>query len=192
MGLIKYISNPSFFRLFKKNQKMKHNILTLLAFITTLSFFSPILAQNEGGSSKNTTTYKGKSNDQLLSTIGSTTAQGIYITYFAIGTLADSYTKGVYEKQTTLTILDSYISLTEAVNTQLKKVISTKSLTSQDDIKFVNGVMEAYRYLEAEANGFKSFIETGSQSYAKAYDENRKKAWAKICELLNIENTIDE
>jgi hypothetical protein len=169
---------------------MKHIIFTFLAFSILSSCFTPIFAQNEGGSSK-TSTYKGKSNDQLLSTIGTTTAQGLYITYGAIGTLADAYVKGIYEKEMTITMLNEYISLTNAVNNQLKKLLTTKSLTSQEDIKFINGVMEAYRYLEGEATSFKDYIDSNSQSSANAYDENRKKAWAKICELLGIENKED-
>jgi hypothetical protein len=163
-------------------------IVVFLAIITSINLNNPVLAQ--GGSSKGsvsngtkTTTYKGSS--ELLTTLGVTTAQGMYITYAAIGTLADAYSKGAYEKDFAIQMIGEYIALTNSVNQQLQKLLDAKSLDAADT-KFVKDVMLTYTYLENEANAYKSYMETEDYQYVTKYSDNREKAWAKISELLGF------
>ena len=49
------------------------------------------------------------SQNLLLETCGVLSAQGVYITYGSISTLADAYSYGVYEDELTLEVLSEYI-----------------------------------------------------------------------------------
>ena len=89
----------------------------------------------------------------LLETCGVLSAQGVYITYTAIGTLADAYIYGVYDDETTAGILSEYILLSEGVNEQLNVVLKTGNLNS-DDIGFVVGLNNIYELLISEADAF--------------------------------------
>jgi hypothetical protein len=163
-------------------------IVFFLAIIVSIHLSNFVFAQ--GGSSKGsvssstkTTTYK--SSNELLTTLGVTTAQGMYITYAAIGTLADAYSKGAYEKDFAIQMITEYVALTNSVSQQLQKLLTTKSLDAADT-KFVKEVLLTYTYLENEANAYKSYMETEEYQYVTKYSENREKAWAKISELLGF------
>jgi len=166
---------------------MKKTILLCLGLLLSISM-QTMYAQG-GSSSKKISTYKGKEDNtatsQLLQALGATTAQGIFITYFAVGSTADAYVKGAYDKPTTIQVLESYYQTTEAVNSQLKTLLNSKTLSSAD-VKYINGVREVYLLLEAEIKAFKDYIETADNSYVSIYDDNRTKAWAKISALLNL------
>jgi hypothetical protein len=166
---------------------MKKTVI-FLAIIISINLNNLVFAQ--GGSSKGsvsngtkTTTYK--STNELLTTLGVTTAQGMYITYAAIGTLADAYSKGAYEKDFAIQMITEYVALTKSVNQQLQKLLDAKSLDVADT-KFVKDVMLTYTYLENEASAYKNYMETEEPEYVTKYSENREKAWAKISELLGF------
>jgi hypothetical protein len=163
-------------------------IVFFLAIIVSIHLSNFVFAQ--GGSSKGsvssstkTTTYK--SSNELLTTLGVTTAQGMYMTYAAIGTLVDAYSKGAYEKDFAIQMITEYVALTNSVSQQLQKLLTTKSLDAADT-KFVKEVLLTYTYLENEANAYKSYMETEEYQYVTKYSENREKAWAKISELLGF------
>ena len=127
-----------------------------------------------------------KSAETLLETCGVLSAQGVYITYTSIGTLADAYTYGVYGDEDTVGILSEYILLSERVNEQLNILLKTGNLHS-DDIGFVVGLNNIYQLLISEADAFSKFVATGDESYIHIYNDSRLKAWDKIAILLGLE-----
>ena len=124
--------------------------------------------------------------DTLLETCGVLSAQGIYVTYSAIGSLADGYASGVYDDETATQILGEYIIMSESVNEQLNLLIRTGILSSED-VGFVIELNNIYELLIAEAGAFSDFIRTKDESYIYVYDSNRTKAWNKIAELMGFE-----
>ena len=129
---------------------------------------------------------QNKSVNTLLETCGVLSAQGVYITYTSIGTLADAYTYGVYDDEFTTEILSAYVSLSEAVNEQLNVLLKTGSLHS-DDIGFVIELNNIYELLISEADAYNKFVITKNESYLHIYDDSRLKAWDKIAILLGLE-----
>ena len=124
--------------------------------------------------------------DTLLETCGVLSAQGIYVTYSAIGSLADGYASDVYDDEMATQILSEYIVMSESVNEQLNLLIKTGILSSED-VGFVIELNNIYELLIAEAGAFSDFIRTKDESYIYVYDSNRTKAWNKIAELMGFE-----
>ena len=119
----------------------------------------------------------------LLETCGVLSAQGIYITYSAIGSLADAYQSNAYDDETALQILSEYVGLTQVVIEQLNILLQSGILVGED----VGAIIELnniYELLVAEATALGDFISTGDQSYVYIYDSNRIKAWSKIEKLF--------
>jgi|TARA_B100001971_G_C18172753_1_gene528155 hypothetical protein len=129
---------------------------------------------------------ENKSVETLLETCGVLSAQGVYITYTSIGTLADAYVHGVYDDENTVEVLSEYILLSEAVNEQLNVLLKTGSLHS-DDIGFIIDLNNIYELLVSEADAFSKFVTTKNESYLHIYDDSRLKAWARIAILLELE-----
>lgn len=124
--------------------------------------------------------------DTLLETCGVLSAQGIYVTYYAIGSLADGYASGAYDDETATQILNEYIALTQLVNKQLNSLLRSEIL-SGSDIGAIVDLNNIYELLIAEAGAFSDFIRTKDESYIYVYDSNRTKAWNKIEELMGPE-----
>lgn len=122
----------------------------------------------------------------LLETIGVLSAQGIYLTYTAIGTLADSYDKDVYDTDFTIQVLEEYLSITSAAKEQLNNLLSTGAITG-NDITYLNKLIVTYDLLTAEANALKNFVRTGDTKHADVFHENREAAWDNITELLGLD-----
>jgi hypothetical protein len=121
----------------------------------------------------------------LLETVGGLSAQGVYLTYVAIGSLADGYVYKAFNKKTTTSLLGEYIAL--SVNSQklLQKLIDQK-IVSGTDIQFTKELIATYSLLIQEAGAFSKYVSQEDANQAKIYDEKRKAAWKKISKLLNI------
>lgn len=146
---------------------------SLCLILVVISFFiasSHLEAQDQGA---------------LLETIGATSAQGLFLTHMAIGTLADSYAKKAYNKQEALQIVDAYIQITQATKDKLNELLTTQSL-SEEDTKGLRKIISIYDTLLASAQDVKAFINTGNKSHADAYTRDRDKAWKQISNLLGI------
>ena len=124
--------------------------------------------------------------DTLLETCGALSAQGVYITYAAIGTLADGYAYGVYDDEMTVMSLSEYIALSQVVTDQLNELLATGYL-HRDDVGFIIELNSIYELLIYEADALSKFVETQDEYYITIYDDNRMKAWNKIVTLLELE-----
>ena len=129
---------------------------------------------------------QNKSQLALLETCGVLSAQGVYITFTAIGTLTDAYVNNVYNDEETAEILADYIYLSETVNKQFNTLLKTGNLHS-DDIGFVIDLNNIYELLISEADAFRNYVTTKDESYLHIYDNSRVKAWEKIVILLELE-----
>jgi hypothetical protein len=121
----------------------------------------------------------------LLETIGVLSAQGVSLTYGAIGPVADGYAKKIYTKELTTQLLTEYATLSGTAVKQLEKLAASGVLTGED-VGYVNKLVATYNHLIAEANGYKNYVATGKQEHVKIYSEEREKAWAAISDLLGL------
>ncbi len=121
----------------------------------------------------------------LLETIGVLSAQGIYLTYTSIGTLADGHSKGTYKNDFAVKLLNEYNTLCRTSMKQLNKLLSSGVL-GDPDIKFVSKLIQTYELLIGEANGYKNYILTGQRAHIKVYSEKRRAAWSNISDLLGL------
>tara|TARA_Y100001935_G_C16904820_1_gene313485 strand:- start:5 stop:451 length:447 start_codon:yes stop_codon:yes gene_type:complete len=134
----------------------------------------------------NTLSAQSNSINTLLETVGALSAQGIFITYTSIGTLADGYVEGVYDDDFTIEILSQYVVVSEAVNNQFNELLRKGDLHG-DDIGLIIELNNIYELLISEADAFRNFVMTKDKSYLHIYDNSRERAWNKIALLFEIE-----
>ena len=136
--------------------------------------------------SLNTLSAQNNTINTLLETVGALSAQGIFITYTSIGTLADGYVEGVYDDDFTIEILSQYVVVSEAVNNQFNELLRKGDLHG-DDIGLIIELNNIYELLISEADAFRNFVMTKDKSYLHIYDNSRERAWNKIALLFEIE-----
>tara|TARA_Y100000768_G_scaffold384103_1_gene367500 strand:- start:70 stop:516 length:447 start_codon:yes stop_codon:yes gene_type:complete len=134
----------------------------------------------------NTLSAQNNSINTLLETVGALSAQGIFITYTSIGTLADGYVEGVYDDDFTIEILSQYVVVSEAVNNQFNELLRKGDLHG-NDIGLIIELNNIYELLISEADAFRNFVMTKDKSYLHIYDDSRVRAWNKIALLFEIE-----
>ena len=125
--------------------------------------------------------------EQMLQTTGALCAQGLYLTYTSVGTLADGYVKKVYDKDTANQFLQSYVQIIKNIKEQLNKLQQSGALQGED-VEFMAKVVDTYDLLGAEANAFQSYLTSGDQANIGIYDGKRKAAWKNIKEILDIKD----
>ncbi len=103
----------------------------------------------------------------LLQTTGALCAQGLYLTYTSVGTLADAYGKKVYDKKTTGQYLNAYIEIIKRMKERLNKLQDSEAV-------------------QAEADAFQTFLTSGGQANVNVYNTKRQAAWKNIQEILGI------
>jgi hypothetical protein len=128
---------------------------------------------------------KADAQEQMLQTTGALCAQGLYLTYTSVGTLADGFGKKVYDKDTTSQFLQSYLQIIKNIKDQLNKLQQSGALQGED-VTFMAKVVDTYDLLAAEANAFQSYVTSGGQANIDVYDGKRKAAWKNIKEILGI------
>jgi hypothetical protein len=121
----------------------------------------------------------------MLQTTGALCAQGLYLTYTSVGTLADGYVKKVYDKDTATQYLNAYIEIIKRIKEQLNKLQQSGAIQGED-VAFMAKIVDTYDLLQAEANSFQSYLTNGGQANVDVYDAKRKAAWKNIQEILGI------
>ncbi len=129
--------------------------------------------------------YGDDSQNLLLETIGHFSGQTLYLSYISIGTVADGHAKEVYDNASADELLSKSISLCNGSVEQLNKLLSSGAL-GHEDIGFVNGLVDTFNLLAAQAAGYRNYIKTGNASHVQIFSEKRKAAWKNITELLGI------
>ena len=124
--------------------------------------------------------------DILLETVGALSAQGIYLTYSAIGTIADGYAGGTYDADFADPFLTELITLSQNAKDQLT-ILLTSGILSSEDISYVAHLITGYNYLQSEAEAFSQFINTGDDKYIDEYGKYRVQAWDLISDLFGFE-----
>lgn len=164
--------------------KMYRQSGAILAFLLMLGISAPPVGSAEKAKEKKAPP-KSTETQLLHETIGVLSAQGIFLTYVSIGTIADGYAAGTYDYATASDLLSSASNISRICRTQLESLSKAKSLQG-DDIKYVYGLIEVYDLLIAQSDAYATYMETEKDEHREAYSVSRDKAWEKIAILLDI------
>ncbi len=121
----------------------------------------------------------------LLNTLGYTTGQSVLLTHMAVGTLADAFVAKTYKSGEATTFITTYINITNGMKGQMNKLLDADTL-SKNDSQFIQNTIEVLDLVLEEARALKSFVTSGDDSDAGAYDKARKKALKEIKTLLGM------
>jgi hypothetical protein len=129
--------------------------------------------------------------DDLLTSIGALGAGYMYTSYLAIGAVADGHYFEVYDDETAVQLMEEVKSIADATSATLQELLGNENLAIED-FNFINEMISTLGLLFKEAESYQNYIDTGEERYATVYDNYRNNAWAKITDLLGIEEQAAE
>ena len=122
----------------------------------------------------------------LLNSIGALGAGYMYTSYLAIGAVADGHYFEVYDNETTLQLMDEIKGIADGTSDSLRQLLENENLAIED-FNFINEMIATLGLLYKEAESYQEYVQTGGEREATIYDNYRNNAWAKITDLLGIE-----
>ncbi len=129
---------------------------------------------------------KGQNQQIMLETIGQLSAQAVYLSYLATGTIADGHAKQIYDNDTAIELLSKIVILAQQTPQQLDKLMASGALGGED-IVYVNDLIQTMHLLAAQAGAYRNYITSRNQAHLQVFSSKRKEAWEKIRILLGIE-----
>jgi hypothetical protein len=123
--------------------------------------------------------------DLQLETIGASGGSNLYLTYLSIGVIADAHTKEVYDKEQTVSFVNSVVAQAKVQKDYLDKLLKSKEV-SQADAVFLKKMIDCYNLLMDEGKYLVDYVNTGNEGSLTTYDAKRQQAWALISELLGF------
>ena len=123
----------------------------------------------------------------LLNTLGYTTGQSVLLTHMAVGTLADAFVAKTYKSGEATNFVTTYINITTGMKEQMNKLLDADVLT-KNDTQFIRNTIEVLDSVLQESRALKSFVSSGDDADAQAYDRARKKALREIKTLLGMKD----
>lgn len=124
--------------------------------------------------------------EEALSAVGALGASYMYSSYLSIGAIADGHYYEVYDDETAVQLMEEIKSLADATTESLQELLGS-DIIGADDFSFINEIITTLGLLYKEAESYQSYIQTGEERQATLYDNYRNNAWAKIVDLLGIE-----
>lgn len=124
--------------------------------------------------------------DLQLETIGASGGSNLYLTYLAIGVIADSHTKEVYDKEKTISFVNSITGFAKVQKDGLDKLMKSKEV-SESDAQYLKKMIDCYTVLIDEGKFLVEYINTGNEASLTKYDTKRQEAWKLISELLGFD-----
>ena len=123
--------------------------------------------------------------EEALSTVGVLGTSNIYITYVAIGAIADGHCYEVYDDDTAIELMQVFANLSSSSIESLQDLLDFGNLDSED-FSIVNEMISILNLLINEAQAYQQYIETYNDSCADRYENYRNSAWEKIEVLLGL------
>lgn len=112
----------------------------------------------------------------------------VYNTYITIGAIADAYVNEVYDANHVKELMNEQTAMLQSVIEMLSKCKEVKSNgLTEDDVLYVQELMDCLTSLKKEAQGLGDYAATGSEDAQNRYDTNRDQAWVQIKSLLGLE-----
>lgn len=118
-----------------------------------------------------------------LATVGALGAANLYLTYLSLGTIADGLAKEIYDKQSTIQLVDSVARFGISTRESFKLLRDKERLSETDD-QYVLRMIGTVDLLVREAEGLSEYIKTGEEKWLEQFSENRVKAWDQIQEMM--------
>lgn len=143
-------------------------------FVLTIIFLNllPLMAQE-------------KKEELLLEAVGALSGQNMYLTYMALGNVADSYASGLYKVEFAAQMADELNEMIGMTVKQYNDMLNSKLLVDEDYnaiLKFV----DVYTALGEEAAGLKAMIVQNNEENIGMFERGRQKSWKFISEILGI------
>ncbi|MBN9293394.1 MAG: hypothetical protein J0G96_05390 [Flavobacteriia bacterium] len=112
----------------------------------------------------------------------------VYNTYITIGAIADAYVNEVYDANHVKDLMSEQTAMLQSVIEMLSKCKEVKSNgLTEDDVLYVQELVDCLTSLKKEAQGLNDYAATGSEDAQNRYNTNRDKAWQQITTLLGLE-----
>lgn len=122
----------------------------------------------------------GAEEQALLTAVGTLTGANAYTTYMALGSAADSWASKVYPADKALRVVLTLRTLARSAADGLDALLDASYLHPQDRA-YVRGMLAAYGFLVAQADGFEAWVKTGERGQ---FDRARDQAWEAITRTL--------
>ncbi|HUX14575.1 MAG TPA: hypothetical protein VMW87_16220 [Spirochaetia bacterium] len=164
----------------KKIVSLVFVLFSLIALLVPASMMPRAAAQSSAGAA----TAAQPLSERALYTVGTVGSTQLYYTYLVLGLLGDSYAKGVYDKATTLSLVDEIKGLTGAAQQALSKLRGQGDITAEDD-KLLADMYDALDALGNQTEGLRSYVE--AKDDGTSFQNYRLVAWKKISAILGIE-----
>jgi hypothetical protein len=140
------------------------------------------LAQTEGATGGESATITLA--ESALYTVGNMGATQLYYTYLLLGMIGDSFSKGVYDQKTALSLAEEVSNLTTLSQKSLGRLSGDAQLSS-DDRELVSNMNAAFATLLGQASGLSDFV-NGKDDGTK-FQTYRQSAWDQISKIIGIE-----
>lgn len=124
-----------------------------------------------------------KQESLLLQSLGNSISTGAYSMYISIGGVADLYGNDFYKIKTAKSIIGALSLRCETLQKYLNKLLDHDVITGSD-VKFLEGVIDTYGYLQKEADTYLEYIDDTTDENFDVYNKNRKKAWSGIEKMM--------
>jgi hypothetical protein len=126
-----------------------------------------------------------KKADPLIAALGSTGAQAVFSTYFAVAELADLYGAKAYDAKKSVEIASTYAKLTENAKDSLTDLIDSGKLNEADTAS-AREMVVINDLLGRTATDIIAYIKESNDDNLAAYNKNREKAWKAISKFLGL------
>ncbi len=123
--------------------------------------------------------------DPLLFSFGTVTAQSLFTTYMAIAELGDLWAHKAYDGAKVKQVAGPFKSFATSAQDALNKVAASGKLSSED-AEFAKQAAEANGLLAQTAGALMTVADDDTPANRNAFEENRKKTWAYISNMLGI------
>lgn len=125
---------------------------------------------------------------KILEAFGGLSSIAVYNTYMTIGTISDAYVNKVYDANHVKESMSEQTAMLQSIIEMLSKCKEVKSNgLAEEDILYVQELMNCLASLKATAQGLNDFAATGSEEAKNNYTTNRDKAWEQITQLMGLE-----
>jgi hypothetical protein len=124
--------------------------------------------------------------DVNLQAVGALSSANLYLTYIAIGSVADGHSREVYSNEFADSLLSSIIDIAGNSMRSLAQVLETEDLDETDTI-YVKEAIDTLKVLIDQAESYKTYIDKKSPQYAEIYNNYKQIAWQQVTELLNLD-----
>ena len=130
-------------------------------------------------------TAQNKRDEMLLESLGALSGQNMYLTYMALGNVADTYGSGLYKAEFAVQLADELKEMITMTIKQYNDMLTSGNFID-DDYNSIMKFVDVYTALEEEASGLREMVVVASEENIKKFEVGRQKAWKLVSEILGL------